>query len=84
MTIPTRISAKIPYCVLGKDYKSALVFAVPYTNQLSVGNYNEKAFNDGILGAKEKLEIKVSEIENILKNEGIRYYIPEVAQKLVW
>ena len=72
---------EIQYCDLGKDYKSALVFAVPYTNQLSVGNYNEKAFNDGILGAKEKLEIKVSEIENILKSEDIRYYIPEVAQK---
>ena len=71
----------ISYSDFGEEYKSALVFAVPYTQQLSLNNYNEKAFHEGILGAKDRLEVKVEEIENVLKKDGIRYYVPEVAQK---
>ncbi len=72
---------EISYSDFGKEYKSALVFAVPYTNQLSLKNYNENDFHEGILGAKGRLEIKVREIENVLKENGIKYYVPEVAQK---
>ncbi len=72
---------EISYSDFGKEYKSALVFAVPYTNQLSLEDYNENDFNEGILGAKSRLEIKVGEIESVLRDTGIKYYIPEVAQK---
>ena len=64
-----------------EEYRSALIFAVPYTHQLSLKNYRENIFNDGILGAKEILEKKVEEIESLLKAEDVKYYIPEVAQK---
>ena len=62
-------------------YRSAFIFAVPYTHQLSLKNYREEIFNEGILGAKRILEGKMDEIETLLKNEGIAYYVPEVAQK---
>ena len=35
-----------------ETYRSAFIFAVPYTHQLSLKNYREEIFNDGILGAK--------------------------------
>ena len=69
----------ISYSDFGKEFKSGLVFAVPYTQQLSLNNYNEKTFHEGILGAKDRLEVKVGEIEKVLKRDGIRYYVPEVA-----
>ncbi len=71
----------ISYSDFGKEYKSALVFAVPYTQQLTLENYKEKAFHEGILDAKDRLEVKVEKIETVLKKDGIRYYVPEVAQK---
>ncbi len=67
--------------LFAEEYKSALVFAVPYTQQLTLKTYHEKTFHEGILGAKEKLESKVSEIESLLRKEAVKYYIPEVAQK---
>lgn len=71
----------ISYSDFGKEYKSGLVFAVPYTHQLTLENYNEKVFHEGILGAKDRLEVKVKEIETVLKKDGIPYYVPQVAQK---
>ena len=41
----------ISYSDFVKEYKSGLVFAVPYTHQLTLENYNEKVFHEGILGA---------------------------------
>jgi epoxyqueuosine reductase QueG len=64
-----------------EEFQSALIFAVPYTHQLSLTTYRESVFHEGIIGAKQILEGKVAEIENLLKTEGIKYYIPEVAQK---
>ena len=71
----------ISYSDFGKEYKSGLVFAVPYTHQLTLENYNEKVFPEGILGAKDRLEVKVKEIETVLKKDCIPYYVPQVAQK---
>ena len=71
----------IAYSKFGKEYPSALVFVVPYTDQLSLRDYKEDKFHEGILGAKANLEKKVAEIETLLRNNGIRFYTPEVAQK---
>ncbi len=62
-------------------YKSALVFAVPYVYQLSIKTYSEKTFNDGILGAMQVIDVIVPQIEEILLQAKVKYYIPEVAQK---
>ena len=69
------------YCDFSGEYQSALVFAVPYTKQLSLRDYREAEFEEGILGAKIILEGKIEEIEKCLKKKHVKYYIPPVAQQ---
>ena len=71
----------ISYSPFSKEYKRALVFAVPYEKQLTLGNYTEERFEESILNAKSKLEIILKDIEIVLKEECIKYYIPPVAQQ---
>lgn len=71
----------ISYSPFSKEYKRALVLAVPYEKQLTLGNYTEERFEESILNAKSKLEIILKDIENVLKEECIKYYIPPVAQQ---
>lgn len=70
----------IEYSEYCKQYKSALVFAVPYGEQLTMSNYTEEKFNTGIQYAKKVLENILMQIENILKECEVKYYIPPVAQ----
>ena len=72
---------EISYSDFGQEFPYALIFAVPYTHQLTLRDYRENLFHEGILGAKQILEEKVNKIETLLKEEGIAYYVPEVAQK---
>jgi Uncharacterized Fe-S protein len=72
--------ANISYSDFYKQYKSALVFAVSYTNQLSIKNYSELAFDKGITGAKNNLNIILDKIEGVLQKELVHYYIPSVVQ----
>ena len=71
----------ISYSSFAKDYRSALVFAVPYGQQLTLTNYTEQGFEDGIAAARDRLEQTVAEIEAVLKQENIKYYVPPVAQE---
>lgn len=71
----------ITYSSFSEEYKSALVFAVPYEEQLNLGNYTEKGFENSILKARNKLEIILKDIEIVLREECIKYYIPPVAQQ---
>lgn len=71
----------ISYSPFSKEYKRALVFAVPYEEQLTLGNYTEERFEESILNAKSKLEIILKDIANVLKEDNIKYYIPPVAQQ---
>ena len=71
----------ISYSTYAEEYKSALVFAVPYEEQLTLENYTEERFDKSILNAKAKLETILKDIETALQEEGIKYYIPPVAQQ---
>lgn len=71
----------ISYSTYAKEYKSALVFAVPYEEQLTLENYTEERFDKSILNAKAKLETILKDIETALQEKGIKYYIPPVAQQ---
>lgn len=71
----------IHYSVLSREYKSALVFAVPYEKQLTLDNYTEEGFHNSILNAKIKLDEILKNIEDVLREENIKYYIPPVAQQ---
>ena len=71
----------ISYSPFVKEYKSAFVFAVPYGKQLTIENYSEKDFEQGILDARKRLEMILEQIEEVLKLHKIKYYIPPVAQE---
>ena len=57
------------------------MFAVPYEEQLNLHSYTEERFENSILNARNKLEIILKDIEIVLKEECIKYYIPPVAQQ---
>lgn len=71
----------ISYSPFSGEYRSALVFAVPYGEQLTLEQYTEERFENSILSAKRKLEGILEKIEHVLSEEKIKYYIPPVAQQ---
>lgn len=71
----------ISYSSFSEEYRSALVFAVPYEEQLNLASYTEERFENSILNARKKIEIILKDIEIVLKEECIKYYIPPVAQQ---
>ena len=71
----------ISYSSFSEEYRSALVFAVPYEEQLNLDSYTEERFENSILNARNKSEIVLKDIEIVLKEECIKYYIPPVAQQ---
>ena len=62
-------------------YASALVFAVPYGEQLSTETYTEEKFEMGIRSARNVLEDVVAQIEEGLCQQGVKYWVPPVAQE---
>ncbi|MBQ6550598.1 MAG: epoxyqueuosine reductase [Lachnospiraceae bacterium] len=73
--------ADISYSPHAESYRSALVFAVPYGEQLAPEDYTEERFDRGIISARDVLEVIVSEIEGVLQESGTAYWVPPVAQK---
>ena len=71
----------ISYCSYGESYRSALVFAVPYGEQLTPDDSTEERFEQGIQTAKSRLETVIPEIEQILQKHQTKYWIPPVAQE---
>jgi len=71
----------ISYSPFSEEYKSALVFATPYDEQLNLDSYTEDRFDRSILNARDKSEIILKELENASKEEGIKYYIPPLPQQ---
>jgi len=69
------------YCSYKDSYSSALVFAVPYGEQLSPDDYTEERFDRGIQSARTRLEDVVAIIEDVLRRHGTKYWIPPVAQQ---
>ncbi|MDE5747156.1 MAG: epoxyqueuosine reductase, partial [Acetatifactor sp.] len=70
----------ISYSQYASQYKSALVLAVPYGEQLTIKNYTEEKFEKGIQDAKKVLEEIVAQVEEILNEQKVKYYIPPAAQ----
>jgi len=73
--------ADIAYSPYACDYASALVFAVPYTEQLTHKSYSEERFERGIQFAKIRLEAILARLETILRGHGAGYWIPPTAQE---
>ena len=71
----------ISYCSYQESYHSALVFAVPYGEQLARDDYTEERFERGIQTAKGRLESVAAEIGQILQKHQVKYWIPPAAQE---
>ena len=71
----------ISYCSFKESYRSALVLAVPYGEQLSADDYTEERFERGIQTAKGRLESVAAEIGQILQQHRVKYWIPPAAQE---
>ena len=71
----------ISYSDYAGEYASALVFAVPYGEQLTPDDYTEERFDQGIQAARTVLESVVDRIEGILRDLQVKYWIPPVAQE---
>ena len=70
----------ISYSPYAGKYKSALVLAVPYGEQLTLQNYTEEKFEKGIQDAKRVVDEILSRLEEILNELKVLYYIPPMAQ----
>ena len=73
--------ADIAYSPYAARYACALVFAVPYGEQLTPKTYTEERFEAGIQAARMRLEPIVAEVEAVLRRAGVRYWVPPVAQE---
>ncbi len=58
----------IAYSEYASTYKSALVFAVPYGEQLTIETYSEEKFEKGIQDAKKVLEKILTQLQKCLMN----------------
>lgn len=73
--------ADISYSSFSEEYRTALVLAVPYEEQLNLAGYTEEGFEKCTRNAKKKTEVVLSEMEALLKEEHIKYYIPSAVQQ---
>lgn len=71
----------ISYCEYGSEYRSALILAIPYGRQLTLEDYTEDRFDKGIIEARDVVDELLPKIEIILKANGVKYWIPPVAQE---
>ena len=55
----------IAYSEYANTYKYALVFAVPYGEQLTIETYSEEKFEKGIQDAKKKLEEILAKLQKM-------------------
>lgn len=63
-----------------KEYKSALVFAVPYDKHFTLDNYSEIELEDAIIRARNVVNELVDELVVTLNNNNVKYKIAQVAQ----
>lgn len=70
----------ISYSSYASEYQSALVFAVPYGEQLTIENYTEERFEKGIKDAAKIVEEILVQIEEILNEHKVKYDILPLAQ----
>lgn len=70
----------LAYSAYADTYASALVFAVPYGEQLTIETYTEEKFEKGICDARMIVEKIGTQLKEMLDEYGVKYHIPPVAQ----
>lgn len=71
----------ISYSSYASEYKSALVLAIPYGEQLTIKDYTEERFERGIKDAAKTVEEILAQTEDILNEHKVNYHIPPLAQR---
>lgn len=71
----------LTYSEYGKEYASALVFAVPYHQRFTIHNYSEMAFEEAIVNAKKIVNDIQRELIEVLNNHKVKYTITPIGQK---
>lgn len=72
--------ADTSYSTYADIYRSALVFAVPYGEQLTLETYSEETFEKGIQDARKAVEKILARLKKVLDEQETEYYIPPIAQ----
>ena len=72
--------SNIDFSEYKRNYKCALVFAVPHTKLLNLNNYKEEKFQNLICEAQDTINLLLEEITAVLKRQKIPYYIPPTQQ----
>lgn len=70
----------IAYSTYADTYQSALVFAVPYGELLTLETYSEERFEKGIQDARITVEEILVRLKIILDESEVKYTIPPAAQ----
>lgn len=70
----------LAYSAYADTYASALVFAVPYGEQLTIETYTEEKFEKGICDARMIVEKIGTQLKEMLDKYGVKYHFPPVAQ----
>lgn len=73
--------ADISYSPFYPEYKSALVFAVPHEDPITLDNYTEERFEKNILNARKVLESVLIRVEDALGEHRIHAFIPPMPQQ---
>lgn len=63
-----------------KDFKCALVIAVPHTGRTTLEDYKEEVFEELIHEARQRSIMVINQIAEALGRSGIRYCVPAPAQ----
>lgn len=72
--------SNIDFSKYSEEYKCALVFAVPYSEMMTLKTNNEEKFQAGIDAARGKIDEIISKLENMFCKNKIKYCVPPVAQ----
>lgn len=70
----------IAYSTYADTYQSALVFAVPHGEQLTMETYSEEKFEKVLQDAKKAAEKILTQLQKVLDEYGINYLVPPLAQ----
>lgn len=70
----------IEYSEFSAQYRRAWVFAVPHEEILSLKAYKEETLNRYIRQARNTIYLILTQLEQVLRQADVHYFIPPVAQ----
>jgi epoxyqueuosine reductase QueG len=74
-------STYIEYSGFGNKYTSAIVVAEPYSDFISMDNYNEEKYNEILKNLTMKINRKIELLKELFDKNNIKNYVPQTAQR---